>query len=90
MKNYNFDLTEVNNEKDFWDLYLKVVDGDGSEYFGRNMYAFRDSITGGGPGCPEFPSKFIFTNSNPNSSEVMGKILSILRESDKIQIELKP
>ena len=89
MKIYTFDLSKVNTERDYWDSYLKTVNGEGSEYFGKNIYAFRDSILSGGPGCPEYPSKFVFQNSNPEKLKLLKKIFSVLEESDKITIEIE-
>ncbi|UTY56914.1 barstar family protein [Massilia sp. erpn] len=53
MKTYQLDCAQISSEGDFWQLYLETVRPDGAEYFGRNLSAFRDAISGGGPGWPD-------------------------------------
>ncbi|WP_157778813.1 barstar family protein [Massilia violaceinigra] len=52
MKKYILDCAAVKTEGDFWDLYCKVVGPEGEEYFGRNLSAFWDAVSAGGPGWP--------------------------------------
>ncbi|WP_256081196.1 barstar family protein [Massilia sp. YIM B04103] len=52
MKTYQLDCAQISSEGDFWQLYLETVRPDGAEFFGRNLSAFRDAISGGGPGWP--------------------------------------
>ena len=61
MKEYIFDLSKISSLDDWWQLYIDTVKGDGGELFGRNRDAYSDSLDGG-PGCPEYPCKFIFIN----------------------------
>lgn len=49
---YVLDCSNIYSEDGFWSLYLETVKPEGSEYFGRNLPAFRDAITAGGPGWP--------------------------------------
>lgn len=37
---------------DFWNSYASQIPADSSQYFGKNLNAFNDAITGGGPGFP--------------------------------------
>ncbi|AKU23044.1 barstar family protein [Massilia sp. NR 4-1] len=52
MKTYQLDCSQISLEDHFWQLYLETVRPDGAEYFGRNLSAFRDAVSGGGPGWP--------------------------------------
>ena len=52
MRKFIVDCRAVTSEGEFWDKYLEVACRDGAEYFGRNLSAFNDAITGGGPGWP--------------------------------------
>jgi len=49
---YIVDCWDVRTPDEFWDLYLREVIPEGVEHFGRNEDAFRDALTGGGPGWP--------------------------------------
>ena len=72
MKEYLFDISKVSSLNDWWDMYLDVVSGDGKEYFGRNRDAYSDSLSGG-PGCPEYPCRFIFINAGKVKHEEIIK-----------------
>ena len=61
MREYTFDLAQVRSLEAWWDQYLIVVQGPGSELFGRNRDAYSDSLSGG-PGGPQAPCRFVFTN----------------------------
>ena len=52
MRLFVLEGSKLRNEAAFWQEYLAVVRPDGAEYFGRNLAAFHDAITGGGPGWP--------------------------------------
>lgn len=68
IREYRFDLRHVRSLEDWWDMYTAVVRGAGWEMFGRNRDAYRDSLAGG-PGCPETPCRFRFTNVDGLRSE---------------------
>lgn len=72
MKEYIFDLSKIRSLNDWWDMYIQVVQGDGREYFGRNRDAYSDSLSGG-PGCPEYPCRFVFTNIDKVAHEDLSK-----------------
>lgn len=40
------------SQEAFWQEYLQVVKPTGADIFGRNLAAFNDAVTGGGPGWP--------------------------------------
>ena len=46
---------------DFWDNYVRQIEPDNAEGFGRNLDAFNDALAGG-PGFPGV-AKFVFLNS---------------------------
>ena len=52
MKEYVIDCTTVESEQQFWEQYVRVVHPDGAELFGRNLDAFWDAVSAGGPGWP--------------------------------------
>ena len=39
-------------QEQFWDKYCEQIGSERANGFGRNLDAFNDAITGGGPGCP--------------------------------------
>lgn len=45
------DCSAVDSEADLWEAYVAAVMPEGATYFGRNLDAFRDALTGG-PGWP--------------------------------------
>jgi ribonuclease inhibitor len=52
MKKYILDCSSVKSDGDFWDSYCDVVQPEGEGYFGRNLDAFWDAVSAGGPGWP--------------------------------------
>ncbi len=46
------DCSQVQDEPDFWREYVRAIPPEGTEYFGRNLDAFWDAVSGGGPGYP--------------------------------------
>ena len=40
------------SKKDFWNKYVAEIDTESGKYFGKNLDAFYDAITAGGPGFP--------------------------------------
>lgn len=52
MKKYILDCSSVLSEGDFWELYCEVTHPEGEGYFGRNLAAFWDAVSAGGPGWP--------------------------------------
>jgi Barstar (barnase inhibitor) len=52
MKKYILDCTSVKTDRDFWELYCEVIQPEGKVHFGRNLDAFRDAVSAGGPGWP--------------------------------------
>lgn len=52
MKTYLLDCSQICCKADFWEIFLKVVQPEGAANFGRNLDAFWDAVSGGGPGWP--------------------------------------
>lgn len=46
------DCTLLASEEDFWNPYVETANPEGKEYFGRNLDAFWDAVSAGGPGWP--------------------------------------
>ncbi len=57
MRVVSIDGSRLTDEAAFWREYLAAVQPDGAECFGRNLAAFRDAVTAGGPGWPGEPCR---------------------------------
>jgi ribonuclease inhibitor len=57
MKLYVIDCYSIKSEAEFWAEYLSIVKPQGAEYFGRNLDAFWDALSAGGPGFPNHEEK---------------------------------
>ncbi|UMR32093.1 barstar family protein [Massilia sp. MB5] len=69
MKTYQLDCSQISLEGDFWQLYLATIRPDGAECFGRNLSAFRDAVSGGGPGWPGECRIMVFNTENLQQQE---------------------
>ncbi|WP_312320132.1 barstar family protein [Stenotrophomonas sp.] len=49
---FSIDCSTISDQREFWRAYLQVTTPEGASVFGRNMNAFWDALTGGGPGWP--------------------------------------
>jgi ribonuclease inhibitor len=47
------DCRGVKSASEFWAKYVEVVRPDGAAVFGRNLDAFWDALSAGGPGFPQ-------------------------------------
>ena len=63
MQKFIIDCSAITTEGEFWDKYLEATRPEGAEYFGRNLSAFDDAITAGGPGWPG-ECEIHFTNTS--------------------------
>lgn len=52
MPSFTIDCSSVTDEASFWQAYVNETSPDGASIFGRNLDAFWDAISGGGPGWP--------------------------------------
>ncbi len=88
MNTYTVDCLEVRTEANFWQAYLDTVKPDGVDYFGRNLHAFRDALSGG-PGWPGVCLlRFINTKAliPIQNGEFYNLLISIASESKIIRI----
>jgi ribonuclease inhibitor len=69
----------VSSETEFWEKYIEVVRPDGTASFGRNLNAFWDAVSGGGPGWPG-KCDIHFVNTDGLRSIDDGRFYSALRE----------
>lgn len=62
MRKFVIDCSKVTCEMDVWEKYVELTQPEGVEFFGYNLDAFNDAITGGGPGWPG-KCEIYFTNT---------------------------
>jgi RNAse (barnase) inhibitor barstar len=63
MKTIIVDCTEVDSPEKFWEAYVTAANPEGAAYFGRNLDAFWDAVSAGGPGWPG-ECELKFTNTD--------------------------
>ena len=78
-----------NSQTDFWEKYTKQIPTESAKLFGKNLDAFNDAITGGGPGFPGDCVIEIIGIEKLN--EIFGVqnmefIIQLLRESEFIEL----
>ncbi|AHL77675.1 hypothetical protein CH92_17585 [Stutzerimonas stutzeri] len=73
------DCQKVGDEEGFWQLYLETVRPEGAVFFGRNMAAFWDAISAGGPGWPG-DVELLFIHAEALTSIEDGNFLRRLQE----------
>lgn len=72
------DCKGVSSENEFWDLYIAQIRPDGGSFFGRNLDAFWDALTGG-PGWPG-DEEIVIKNSASLAPLNDGQFLIALRD----------
>jgi len=77
------------SKNDFWEKYTKQIPTESAKLFGKNLDAFNDAITGGGPGFPGDCVIEIIGIEKLN--EIFGVqnmefIIQLLRESEFIEL----
>ena len=77
MKTIVIECSNLKSISEFWDRYVREVQPQGAEHFGRNLDAFNDALAGG----PGFPGKceLVFRNSEALDSLQTG-FLKILKD----------
>ncbi|MBP1316656.1 barstar family protein [Herbaspirillum sp. WGmk3] len=93
MKKIILDCATVETDDDFWSLYCKAVQPEGSNIFGRNLEALWDAVSAGGPGWPgpcqiELMNVDEFAKRNPRLYAGLQRIAKDLPESSCVQIVL--
>jgi ribonuclease inhibitor len=62
MRIITIDCVNITSETEFWDAYVDAALPDGASFFGRNLDAFWDAVSAGGPGWPgECELRFVNT-----------------------------
>jgi RNAse (barnase) inhibitor barstar len=94
-KHLILDCAAIKSPEEFWELYLTIPTIEGKDYFGRNLDAFWDALSAGGPGWPGEVSIEITNTSklkeNGNSSFVskvveIGERLAIENASVRLKV----
>lgn len=85
------DGNNCSNQKDFWNAYARQIETDSALRFGKNLDAFNDAITGGGPGYPGKCS--IEISGIDNLISIFGKssfqyIIDLLKDAEYIELIL--
>ena len=65
MRTITIDCAKTADEAEFWDAYVAAALPEGRGYFGRNLAAFWDAVSGGGPGWPGEDCELRFVNTAP-------------------------
>jgi len=68
----------MQSKGDFWNEYIKVVDVEGASHFGKNLDAFWDALSAGGPGFPKGISELKLLNSSSLKTIDEGEFYSAL------------
>ena len=77
MKKIKIDFKEINNDKEFYEIIREKLDLP--EYFGDNLDALWDSITG----YIELPIKIRFLNFNNKKSDFFISIKEVFIDAEK-------
>ena len=77
MKKIKIDFKEINNDKEFYEIVREKLDLP--EYFGDNLDALWDSITG----YIELPIKIRFLNFNNKKSDFFISIKEVFIDAEK-------
>jgi len=65
MRTITIDCAKILTVPDFWAAYVTAASPEGREYFGRNLDAFWDAVSAGGPGWPGEDCELRFINTAP-------------------------
>ena len=90
MRVVSLDGSRLADEAAFWREYLVAVQPDGAEYFGRNLAAFRDAVTSGGPGWPGKQCRLrIVGHADAGvGAAFLAKLAGIADETSAFELEL--
>lgn len=91
LKRFTLDCESVQADGDFWDLYCEVVRPEDEGYFGRNLDAFWDAVSAGGPGWPgecqiDLVNSSEFARKNPRLFKGLQRIAQELGENANVRI----
>ncbi|WP_411084761.1 barstar family protein [Streptomyces sp. cmx-18-6] len=68
---YVLDGLQIRTLDDFWRIVMDAFDGSGRQYFGRNLDAFADCLSGG-PGHPDVDDYIVEWRHHEVSREHLG------------------
>ncbi|WP_269236419.1 barstar family protein [Flavobacterium flavigenum] len=76
-------------KEDFWNKYVAEIDSESGKLFGKNLQAFNNAITAGGPGFPE--DCIIEIIGTEKFEKVFGKedfefIIRLLRDAEFVDL----
>jgi RNAse (barnase) inhibitor barstar len=74
------DCSGIRSDEEFCDAYLMATLPEGRHLFGRNLDAFWDAVSAGGPGCPGGDCELRFINTKSIMSFREGKFYEALKE----------
>ena len=80
MRIITIDCAKTTNDQEFWDAYVMAALPEGRGYFGRNLNAFWDAVSAGGPGWPGEDCELRFINTKPIRSFREGKFYEALKD----------
>ena len=79
MRSFTIDCGSLKDEASFWQAYIDAVSPEGAKIFGRNLDAFWDAISGGGPGWPG-ECELHIVNTEPLKTFRNGSFYKALKE----------
>ncbi len=90
MRVVSIEGSRLTDEAAFWREYLAAVRPDGAEHFGRNLDAFRDAVTSGGPGWPgeECRLRIVGHAAAGVGSVFLAKLAEIASEASGFELDL--
>ena len=83
MRQVFIDCADLKNGTELWARYVDAAQPEGARSFGRNLDAFWDAISGGGPGWPGEDVELLFTNSDALAALKSGSGPSYLTLMEK-------
>jgi RNAse (barnase) inhibitor barstar len=91
MHAFTIDCAAIRDEASFWQAYVSEVRPESASRFGRNLDAFWDAVSGGGPGWPG-ECELRFTNSSHlgaiNGGVFLAALARIARDSEFVRVVL--
>ncbi len=92
MRNFIIDCAKIETASEFWNAYVTITEPEGANYFGKNLDAFWDAISAGGPGWPgECEIKIINTAQlrKINNGAFFEALRCIANDSEAIRIQIE-
>jgi ribonuclease inhibitor len=80
MRTITIDCAKILTVPDFWAAYVAAASPEGREYFGRNLDAFWDAVSAGGPGWPGEDCELRFINTSSIKTFQDGKFYDRLKD----------